>query len=319
MKRLKIKTLFAICAICIFSTLISAKTFASRRVIAISPTNEQIVLIPGETFRGGFKVANPHDVESDLHYLVSLAPFNEIKGVDSRDDYGDLDLETKTNWNQIVDWTTIVNDSGTVKPNGEETIEFTIKVPEDAPAGGQYMALLVKENPEYADQGEGTVGVKEAMQMAFVVFAEVAGETREEGAILENNMPSFLLSNSLEAESMVKNNGNVHTNASYVLQVWPMFSDEEICTNEEDPSTSFVMPETERYHKETCELPSVGIFRVKQTVKIFGETSVVEKVVIVCPIWLLFIIIFAIFALIFYFVAKAKARKKAAKSKSNQN
>ena len=92
-----------------------------------------------------------------------------------------------------------------------------------------------------------------------------------------------------------------------------MIGDEEICTNEEDPAMSLVMPETERYNAQTCQLPTVGIFRAKQVVKIFGETSIVEKTIIVCPIWLMFIIIFVVFALIFYFVAKVKARKKAAK------
>ena len=92
-----------------------------------------------------------------------------------------------------------------------------------------------------------------------------------------------------------------------------MIGDEEICTNEEEPDLSLILPETERFHAQTCNLPIAGIFRVKQTVKIFGETSIVEKTIIVCPIWLLFIIIFVVFALIFYFVAKAKARKKAAK------
>ena len=69
------------------------------------------------------------------------------------------------------------------------------------------------------------------------------------------------------------------------------------------------MPKTTKYHEEGCRLPLVGIFRAKQTVKIFGEISIVEKTVIVCPIWLLFVIIFAIAAIIIYIVAKARKRK----------
>ena len=74
-----------------------------------------------------------------------------------------------------------------------------------------------------------------------------------------------------------------------------------------------VMPNTERYYSQKYDLPPFGIFRVRQTIRIFDEESITEKMVIVCPIWLIFIILFIIFALIFYFVAKAKARKKAAK------
>ena len=71
------------------------------------------------------------------------------------------------------------------------------------------------------------------------------------------------------------------------------------------------MPETERYHTETCNLPPIGLFRAKQTVKIFGEESIVEKTVIVCPLWLIFVILFVVIALIIWIIIRMKSRKKA--------
>ena len=71
-----------------------------------------------------------------------------------------------------------------------------------------------------------------------------------------------------------------------------------------------MMPGTERYHAKTVNTPPIGIFRVKQTVKIFGETSVVEMMVIVCPLWLLFLILFVIVALIIWVVMKIRGVKK---------
>ena len=112
---------------------------------------------------------------------------------------------------------------------------------------------------------------------------------------------------------MVRNDGNVHTDAKYTLQVWPIFSDEEICTNEEDVTTSLIMPETKRYHVEKCDLPNIGMFRVKQVVKIFGEESTFEKMVIVCPVWLLFVIVFIISVVVIWFVSRVKSRKKSIK------
>ena len=130
-----------------------------------------------------------------------------------------------------------------------------------------------------------------------------------EGVISDNSMPSFLLNGPLVAESMVKNEGNVHTDAEYIFQVWPLFSDEELCTNEEKPETSLVLPDTEKYHAQSCDLPSFGIFKAKQTVSIFGKSSIVERTVIVCPLWLLFVILFGIVALIIWIFMKAKKRK----------
>lgn len=312
MKRLTSVVLAIVISILSGSMNIGYAIAEGYRAIAISPTSQKIVLMPGEVYEGGFIVANPRSATEDLNYLVTLKPFFPVSTADSKDDYGNADYVTKTNMNMIVDWATISNPVGRVEPNGEQVVSFTIDVPEDAPAGGQYMGLLVRENPDVIGL-EDSLAVTEIMQMAHIVYAEVAGETRQEGDILENNIPSFVMNNELAATSMVKNNGNIHTDAEAALQVWPLFSDEEICTNEENASSIFVMPGTERYHTETCQLPSVGIFRAKQTVKIFGETSIVEKTIIVCPIWLLFIIIFVIFALIFYFVARARTRKKAAK------
>lgn len=305
----KIKYLLLTVAVAMFGMFSGGQVSAAGRAIAISPMYQKMVLIPGETYRGGFTVANPYDTASDLNYLVTVSPYYPVKTNDNDVNYTGADLVTKNSKNMIVDWVTINNPTGTIEPNNEVYVTFTIEVPDDAPAGGQYAALVTQENPEYVEYND-SVAVNESMSMAHVLYAEIAGETNQSGEISENNIPSFLLNNTLETTSLVHNNGNVHTDAEYVLQVWPLGSNEEICTNEEDPSTGFVMPETELYHAETCQLPAVGVFRAKQTVTIFGEVSEVEKTVIVCPLWLLFIITFLIAALIIWLIVRTKSRKK---------
>ncbi len=281
--------------------------------VTVSPMTQKIILTPGESYAGSIKVSNPNSAKYNLDYSVHIGSFSQHSDADSLDDYGTVDTEAVSTYNQMMDWIVLGKESGSVAPNNTDVISFTINVPADAPAGGQYATIIVRDETDHAQDTGGNVMIQSIAQIASIIYAEVTGETRNEGAILENDMPSFLMNNTLEATSMVRNDGNVHTDAEYVLQVWPMFSDEEICTNEEDPAKSLVMPETERYHAESCTLPTVGIFRTKQTVKIFGETSIVEKTIIVCPIWLMFIILFAVFLLIFYFVMKAKNRKKNAK------
>ncbi len=277
--------------------------------VTVSPMTQKIILTPGESYEGSIKVSNPNSAKYNLDYSVHIGSFSQHSDADSKDDYGTVDTEVVSAYNQMMDWIVLGRESGSVVPNYTEVIPFTINVPADAPAGGQYATIIVRDETDHAQDNGGNVSIQSIAQIASIIYAEVTGETRNEGAILENNMPSFLMNNTLEATSMVQNNGNVHTDAEYVLQVWPLFSDEEICTNEEDPAKSLVMPETEKYHAESCTLPMAGIFRAKQTVKIFGETSIVEKTIIVCPLWLLFIIIFAIAAIIIYSFARAKARK----------
>ena len=245
-----------------------------------------------------------------MHYSISVGSFSETSdGIDD-DDYGTVDHLTKTSYNQMMDWITLDKTEGRIAPNMTDEITYTIDVPENAPAGGQYASLIVRDESNADDESGSGMGVQNIMQVLSIIYAEVAGETRQEGEVLDNSMPSFLLSGPLTAESSVKNIGNVHADVTYTLQVWPLFSDEEICTNEEEPETSLILPETQRYHSQTCDLPSVGIFRAKQVVKIFGEESTVEKMVVICPLWLLFLIVFVIAALIIWLVMRVKGNKK---------
>ena len=210
----------------------------------------------------------------------------------------------------MMDWITLDKESGVVEPNSTDTIWYTINVPEDAPAGGQYATILIKDDTKRVDEGSGNVSIQSISQMASIIYAEVAGETRDDGRVISNDVPGLVLSNPLTATSVVQNDGNVHTNATYTLQVWPMFGGEEICTNEEKPSESLVMPETTKYHAEECNLPSVGLFKVKQKVTIFGEESVVEKVVLMCPLWLMFVVLAVIVGIIIWIVMKVRRRGK---------
>lgn len=311
MKRFNIKIMVAAVLMMILAVF-SWKNDAfaeGKRAFALSPMSQRVILTPGETYKGSLTVANPATATEDFNYLVTVAPFYPAKLNDGLDDYGTVTYTEKTNANMIVDWTKVDNPEGTLTPNEERAITFSIKVPDTAPAGGQYLALLVRENPKIKTE-EDSMSVTEVMQMAHVIYADVAGETVKTGEILENNLPSFLMTNELKATARVKNTGNIHTDAEFILQVWPMFSDEEICTNEEDASMNLIVPDTERYHVETCKLPFVGVFRAKQTVRIFGEESVVEKTILVCPLWLLFIVVLAIVALVIWVVVRAKTRKK---------
>lgn len=300
----------------VFST-IGVLAEGNSSTLMVSPPNQEIILIPGETYDGSIKVSNSNEAENDLVYSVSVGTFGQKKSDDSEDDYGTVDMETVTSYNQMMDWIKLGKENGVVAPNESDVVPFSIVVPADAPAGGQYATINIQDDTKRGDTN-GNVTIESKARIASIIYAEVAGETRDEGVILENDIPSLLLNNTLEAGSMVRNNGNVHTDAEYILQVWPLFSDEEVCTNEEEPETSLVLPETEKYHTETCQLPSVGIFRAKQTVKIFGEESTVEKMVIVCPIWLLFIIFFVVAGLVIWIVMRVKARGKKSEKKSEK-
>ena len=325
MKKSRIKSLIVVgfVSACFCLGILNNRAFAGTNTMTVSPPHQKIILIPGETYNGSITVFNASSSEKPLSYRVEVGSFSQQKGEndDAKDDYGAMDHISRSSYNQIVDWIKLDKEKGTVEPGVAEDVTFKIEVPKNAPGGGQYATLLVVDDTASgaAGGGGGNVEINQTFQFASIIYAEVAGKTEEKGEILDNTMPSFLLNGPLTAESMVKNNGNVHTDAEYTFQVWPLFGNEEICTNEEKPETSLVLPETERYHAQTCEdMPSIGIFKAKQVVKIFGETSVVERTVIICPLWLLFLILFIIIAIVIWIVMKVRGSKKRSRKSSDE-
>ena len=313
MKKIRIKSVLVMIALLVLPVFGAVSAFADNTApsssMTVSPMTQKMILVPGEQARASIRVSNPNDAKQNLDYSVSVGSFSQHRDEESNDDYGTVDTDIVGTYNQIIDWIVLDRDTGSVAPNETDTLSFTINVPENAPAGGQYATILVQDETDYARAGNGNVAIKSITRIASIIYAEVAGETRQTGDILENDVPSFLLSNKLETASMVKNTGNVHTDTEYKLQVWPLIGSEEICTNEEKPNYGLVLPETQKYYTQECDLPPVGIFRVKQSIKIFNEESVVEKIVIVCPIWLIFIIVFLIVLVVGWFVTR-KGKKK---------
>lgn len=269
--------------------------------LQISPAKQDIgELKPGETKSGSFKVQNTGSKE--FSFKVGVFPYT----VSDESYTPNYDQESK--YTDIVKWVTFSKDTGTVQPGEEVVVEYKIVVPKDVPAGGQY-AILAAETTGDESSASGT-GIVAVRRVGMLLYSEVEGETRRTGSVQENNIPGILFNPPISGTSIVENTGNVHTQAEYVLQVFPLFSDEEVYTNEENPTTLTILPETRRFNTVSWEgAPRLGIFKVKQTVKIFDEVSVTEKLVFLCPIWFLFIVLAVIFCAIAWLVVRIRARK----------
>ena len=313
MKRIK-KYLIAVVATIVAGLgPLSQIAFADME-FGVSPMTQKIVLTPGESYRGTFGIVNPVYNTKTFYYKLSVEPF-----------YVDEDnnpiFENNGDYNQIVDWVSLDNETGSVEPNNTNYVNFTIHTPSDAPAGGQYAIIRVASDydaMEVEEGGKNAVSIQNIMTIAHEIFAEVAGETERQGKIIDVNMPSFLLSGNITGASQVKNTGNVHGDAKYTLQVFPLFSDEEVYTNEENPETHTILPDRTLYAETSwVETPTIGIFNVIYTVEFEGSTAQVKKMVIKCPIWLLFIIIFAITAIILWLIMKARSRKSSKSRKTS--
>ena len=263
--------------------------------IQISPMNQKITLTPGERYYGTFKVTNPGTSQYSFSYETEINPFHV------NEEYTPV-YENNGDYNQIVNWITVINPEGVIAPNNTAIIQFYIDVPENAPAGGQYGTITVGSKSS-GETVANTVALRANYNVAHLIYAEVAGETVRGGEVNDISVPSFLFSGNIAATARIKNTGNVHSDATHTLQIFPLFSNEEVFTNEEDPDTNLIMPGTERTTTLSwAETPSVGIFHVIYNVEYEGVESTVDKYVIVCPFWLLFLILLAIILIVMRFI-----------------
>lgn len=269
--------------------------------IQVSPSQLDLELRPGETVEKEFEVQNTGSKDLDFEVLVS--PY----GV-SGENYAS-DFTTETKYNDLAKWVTLSEKGGTVEPNGSKKITATIEVPDDVPAGGQYAVILAR----MAGEGGGNDGtaVSTVKQVGIIMYANVDGETRKDASVAENKVDSFLFQPPISATSVVENKGNVHVEATYTLQVFSIFGGDEIYTNEENPEKRTILPETRRFNTMSWDgAPQLGLFKVKQTVKVLDDVSEVQKVVFICPIWFMFIVILIIFCVVFWIISRVRGRNK---------
>lgn len=297
----KIKVAITVFIVPLMSFVVTTPASAIGQ-FALSPMYQQITLTPGESYVGNFEVVNPGDNIIDFRYTVKVEPFS-VEGLDN------LSFTANGDYNQIVDWIELSRTEGIVSPNDNQEIRFTINVPENAAAGGQYAAIVVSSEEYRVDNTQ--VDLREKYEASHLIYAEVAGETTRKGVIENAKVPSFLFSGDIDGSVQIVNEGNVHSKATQTLQVFPLFSKEEIYTNEENPKEAWIMPGNTVYTSTSWEQsPPVGIFKVIYTINFEGVEKKIEKHVIICPIWLLIIILAIVFLILFKILFTGKKEKK---------
>ena len=269
--------------------------------IQVSPTKQKISLTPGSKYTGSFKVMNVG--KAGFNYTTDATPYSVVN-----DSY-DADYASATAYNQISEWIKFDSKTktGYLQPNEVREVTYTVNVPEDVPAGGQYAVIMAQTDAGNTENA--TVAV--VHRVGMILYAAVPGETRASGEIIKNTVNSFYFDPPITVSSLVKNTGNIEQTATYTTNIWPLFQKETVFSNADNPLTLDIIPETSRFNSITWEgAPSLGIFYVEQTIDFAGETSKVGKLVLICPLWLLFIIFALLFFIIFWLVSRSRDRKR---------
>lgn len=283
-------------------------TFEKQPIhLQVSPAKQKISLTPGASYVGSFRVMNVGFLEFD--YEVYATPYS-VSGENYNPDY-----VNEVTYSHMANWITFDSKTqkGTLQGDTSVEVSYTVNVPKDAPAGTQYAVLMAQTAAGNADDAN----IKTIHRVGTILSAAVPGETNACMKVEKNTINSFYFNPPITVSSLVRNCGNVEQTAKYEVRMWPLFSNEAVFTTESTPSEDEgldIYPETSRFNSISWEgAPRIGIFKVQQIIHIGEDEYDVTKYVLICPLWLLFVIFALIFFIIFWLVSRARDRKRDAR------
>lgn len=269
---------------------------------SVRPLSNNLEIEAGETATGEITIINPDYATGTLNYKISVAPYS-VAGEGYK-----ADLVSTNEYTAITDWIILSETTGSLEPGEKRTIEYTINVPENAPSGGQYSAILVDSLPTETDEQSTITNI---FEITHIIYANIAGETVHEAAILSNDIPTFVTKTPVTARTTLSNYGNTHEYANINLVVKNALNGETIYSEEETDVTEIIMPNTTRlFEREITNLPSLGVIEVTQSVLYNDETSTTTSLVYICPLWFALLVAATIIVIIAAIIKVIRNRPK---------
>ncbi len=294
----------------IFAPLLSVNpAFAESGdvVMSVNPSEQNLELKPGKRYEKEITVYNLGRLGFDFE--VDVTPY-QAEGDDYKPNF-----TTTNNYTKLSNWITFPESKFHIEPGTAQVVKFEVTVPEDITGGGQYAAIIVR----MLNSGDEGPAVQLVGQIASLVYGHVSGaETVEQGQMIAHDIPTFLLNNNFRMSSTFENSGNVDYEVTETMTIRDFFTNREIITPETvgdsnypiGTSSSTVLPGTKRTIEMVWkDAPQLGVFRVKQTIEYLAEELSFEKIVIICPLWLIILLGAFILLLIIWIIARIHNRQ----------
>lgn len=261
---------------------------ASNAVMSLRPSEQEVELTPGQQYTGSIVVYNVGKEAFDFE--VTAAPY-QVKSNNYEPDF-----LTESESTKLANWITFPTTEFSVEPSQSATVQFVVTVPEGVPGGGQRAAIIVRAK----DDSSVESGVNLVTQIAAIVYGHIKGEElNATGSLSAYHFPTLMSGGEFKISSVIANEGNVDFRVTETLTISDFFTKREVLTPESTNASGYpvgtvsatVLPDTKRTIDMIWrDAPQLGIFRVSQTISYLDEEITTEKVVMVCPIWLIVLV-----------------------------
>lgn len=305
---------------------------AAAANFTISPMNQSISLIPGESYSGSFKINNLSS-SSPFEYRLEVTPFwasnfcGESLSSSKIDNNYCIIYESRAGYNLIANWIKFSELIGKLQPNETKTINFTIDVPETAPVGGQYVAVKVIEQTNANNFA--------AVQIGHLIYAELNSEqaqAKRSVLLKETVLPTFVntsfwlksanstktsagaaTSAGFVASANLQNTGNTMGTIQATFEAYPLFSNELKFSNFDAVPAYKILPETSRLVSVSwANSPRFGLYKVLYKIYLNAElVETIDRFVLFLPLDLLGLILLLLVVFIIVLIILKKGRKRA--------
>ena len=277
--------------------------FAEEQIkfgVQISPSIQRTGEIePGDTYFNRLAVTNIGDEAIDVEMMAEPYSVEDIT-------YAPI-YSVRNAYTQIVNWIEFSDYKTHLEPGELIEVDYTVTVPEDAPAGGQYAVIFAQAKKSE----ENEESIHALTKSGTILVSRVNGTTRLTGDIVKTSLPSFLLAPPVSASAIFENTGNVDVDARMTLKIENYLTGEVIYDGTNDPLEKTVLPGTTReLDISWSNVPRLGILKVTLNTEFMGDAEVKTRVVIICPIWFMALIVMIILVIIFRILAKRREDRR---------
>lgn len=192
------------------------KTAQADIGITVYPLSYKLVLSPGQNWEGLTTVVNPND----FPLKVKVEKENIIGGAE-----GSVSL-TPEELSQygLTNWITFNTEEFILQPQERREFRYQVKIPDNAPPGGHYAAILFKGSTvEEQASGIGVSG-----RTGTVILVEVTGDVVKKAEISFVFVPKFISHGPLAIDFKIKNEGNSYIFPEGKVLVSGLFQKKEL-------------------------------------------------------------------------------------------
>lgn len=284
-----------------------------RQALSVTPPLFQLSALPGDVWQSSVKVVNSN--RYPLTVYTEVVGFSPV-GESGQGRFVPL-VHEEQNDTTLAGWIETATGPHIIPPEQTKDIPFFVEIPDTAPPGGHYAAILVSTEPPKTTD---TLSVQASQAVTSLFFVRIEGEVEESGSIREFRvLDAFIPTPEAEFSLRFENKGNVHLQPRGDIVITNMWGTER-GTIPVNYQTHFgnVLPESIRDFrfswKSDFSIADIGRYKAIATLA-YGEDGI-KSVTATTYFWViplkataLTLLVLAAFIALVVFMVKAYVRR----------